>query len=337
MLTENEIRPEALMAEQARLFAEDVAGLMAHRSEFIQVPCPACESVEYQPTFEKCGMPFVTCLQCETLYANPRPRPEHMAAYYRHSKNYEYWSNYIFPASEAARREKIFQPRVDLVLNICDRFQVPTRILMEVGAGFGIFGEELKKRNRFQRMIAVEPTPYLAEDCRKRGLDVVESPIEEVNKANLLKPGETINVIVNFEVIEHLFSPRDFLRQCADFLEPGGVLILTCPNGKGFDIVTLGAQSSAVDVEHVNLFNPASLALLMRSCGFEVIETQTPGKLDAELVRKQLLSGELNAEAHPFLTQILVDEWETKGPAFQQFLIDNHLSSNMLLVGRKQG
>lgn len=336
MLTENEIRPEALMAEQARLFSEDIAGLMAHRSDFIQVPCPACESTDFKPTFEKSGMPFVTCLQCETLYANPRPRPEHMETYYRYSKNYEYWSKYIFPASETARREKIFKPRVDLVLSICDRFQVPTRVLMEVGAGFGIFGEELKKCDRFDRIIAVEPTPYLADDCRKRGLEVIESPIEQVDKARLLSAGETVDVIVNFEVIEHLFSPRAFLRQCADFLQPGGFMILTCPNSKGFDIVTLGAQSSAVDVEHVNLFNPTSLSMLMQTCGFEVLDIQTPGKLDAELVRKQLLSGELDPMAHPFLKQLLLDEWESKGQAFQQFLIDNQLSSNMLLVGRKK-
>lgn len=336
MLTENEIRPEALMAEQARLFAEDIAGLMAHRSEFIEVPCPACAATDFQPAFEKSGMPFVTCLTCETLYATPRPRPEHMEAYYRHSKNYEYWSKFIFPASEQARREKIFKPRAALVRDICERFQIPTQVFMEVGAGFGIFGEEMKKTGLFKRVIAVEPTPYLAEDCRKRNLEVVELPIEQVDATRLLRPGEAINVMASFEVIEHLFSPRDFLRQCADFLAPGGLLIITCPNGKGFDVMTLGPLSSAVDVEHINIFNPASLTLLMQTCGFEVIDTQTPGKLDAELVRKQLLCGRLDPLAHPFLKQILVDEWDEKGQAFQQFLVENRLSSNMLLVGRKR-
>ena len=334
-LTENEIRPEALMAEQARLFAEDIARLMMRRDEFITVACPACEALQFQPAFEKTGMPFVTCVQCETLYANPRPRPEHLADYYRHSKNYEYWSQYIFPASEAARREKIFKPRVAMVLEICERFQIPTDLLMEVGAGFGIFGEEMRRAGRFRRVVAVEPTPYLAEDCRRRGLEVLEKPIEQVQLQDVLKPGESISVIASFEVIEHLFSPRAFLTQCAELLAPGGALMLTCPNGKGFDIAMLKEKSSAVDVEHINLFNPRSLAGLMEVCGFEILETQTPGKLDAELVRKQLLSGGLNPDEHTFLKQVLLEQWEESGAAFQQFLIDQRLSSNMLLVGRK--
>lgn len=336
MLTESEIRPEALMAEQARLFAEDIARLMANRDAFVCVPCPACDQADYRPAFSKFGMGFVTCMQCETMYANPRPTPEHLADYYAHSQNYEYWSKAIFPASEAARREKIFKPRVQRVLEICKRFGIPGHMLLEVGAGFGIFCEEMKQADYFQRVLAVEPTPYLAEDCRRRNLSVIEKPVERITKNELLQPGETINVIVSFEVIEHLFSPRDFLLQCASLLECGGVLMLTCPNGKGFDITVLQEKSTVVDVEHITLFNPASLTHLMEECGFEVIEQQTPGLLDAELVRKQALSGELDLSGQPFLKQILIDEWAEKGAAFQQFLIDNHLSSNMLLVGRKR-
>jgi hypothetical protein len=148
--------------------------------------------------------------------------------------------------------------------------------------------------------------------------------------------GETVNVIANFEVIEHLFSPRDFLLQCAALLDTGGLLMITCPNGKGFDIATLRENSGAVDAEHITLFNPDSLAHLMERCGFEVIERQTPGQLDAELVRKQALSGVLDLTDQPFLRHVLIDAWEEKGQAFQQFLVEQRLSSNMLLVGRKR-
>src|SRR5437867_12323626 len=41
MLTEDEIRPRQLLAEQGRLFAEDIAELMKHRDDFVQVDCPA--------------------------------------------------------------------------------------------------------------------------------------------------------------------------------------------------------------------------------------------------------------------------------------------------------
>jgi 2-polyprenyl-3-methyl-5-hydroxy-6-metoxy-1,4-benzoquinol methylase len=336
MLSEQEIRPENLMAEQARLFALDIARLMENRADFIAVDCPACQQNRYAPAFEKTGMPFVYCQDCATLYANPRPQPVHLNDYYQNSQNYEYWSRHIFPASEDARREKIFKPRVAQVLDICERFQLPTNLLLEVGAGFGIFCEEMKNTGKFQTVLAVEPTPYLAEDCRRRGLSVIEKPIEAIHKTELTPNHQPVNVIACFEVIEHLFSTREFLLKCADLLDEGGLLIVTCPNGQGFDIVTLQEKSSAVDVEHLNLFNPESLAYLMEDCGFEIIDVQTPGQLDAELVRKQLLSGELNPEEHPFLKQLLIEQWETHGAAFQQFLVENRLSSNMMLAGRKK-
>ena len=141
---------------------------------------------------------------------------------------------------------------------------------------------------------------------------------------------------MSFEVIEHLFSPRDFLNSCASIMQPGGLLVLTCPNVKGFDIVALKALSDSVDVEHLNYFHPKSLSYLVEECGFETLEVLTPGKLDAELVRKKILSGEFDISSQPFLKQILLDEWERIGADFQQFLADNLLSSHMWIVARKR-
>jgi len=336
MLKEEEIRPPDLMDEQSRLFAEDVARLMTGRGSFVEVACPACDRRDCTPTLEKTGMKFVTCRACGTLYANPRPTPDQMRDYYANSKNYAYWSKYIFPASEPVRREKIFKPRVRRVLDLCKKFDIPTEILLEIGAGFGSFCAEMAGTKAFERIVAVEPTPSLAEDCRRLGLEVIERPIEEIERGDLVGEDENIDVIASFEVIEHLFRPRAFVSKCADLLNTGGIFIVTCPNSRGFDILELQEKSSAIDVEHVNLFHPSALAHLLDSCGFDVIETQTPGRLDAGIVRKHLLTGDLEPSTRPFLKRVLVDEWEERGEAFQDFLERNMLSSNMLLVGRKR-
>ncbi|OUC13628.1 MAG: methyltransferase type 11 [Alkalinema sp. CACIAM 70d] len=330
LLKESEIRPDELLKGQAERLAADVARLMQYRSDFVEVPCPACGASTHHAKYEKYGVPFVQCDRCATVYANPRPQPQHLADYYQHSENYAYWNQYIFPASEEARRDKIFRPRVQRVLDLCQRFGIDTQTLLEVGAGFGTFCQELLKTQTFQQVIGIEPTPDLAQTCRDRGITILEQPIEAVQ----LSPA-SINVIVSFEVIEHLFCPQDFLAKCYELLAPGGLLILTCPNCKGFDILTLGVQSSAVDNEHLNLFHPASLSELVQACGFQVVETQTPGQLDAELVRKQVLSGQFSLDEQPFLQEVLIDQWETMGTAFQQFLTNSGLSSNMLIAARK--
>lgn len=330
-LREADIRPDELMAEQARRYHADVDRLVARRAEFVDAPCPACGAGDGAPRWRKYGLDYLECPACATVYMSPRPAPALLDEYYRTSENYEYWTEVIFPASEDARREKIFAPRAERVADIAGRLGKAGGVLVDVGAGFGTFCEEVRRTGSFDRVIALEPEPHLASACRAKGIEVVESPVEGAEL-----PVERVDVVTNFEVIEHLFDPRAFMRRCADLLPPGGLLVLTCPNGRGFDIQVLGELSATVDAEHLNYFNPDSLAALLDVCGFDVVERQTPGRLDAELVRKRALAGEIDLAAQPFLRQVLLDDWERVGEAFQDFLAENGLSSNMWLVGRRR-
>lgn len=329
-LRETDIRPAHMLAGQAERFAADVERMLRERDHFVEVACPACNGTSAAPAFEKLTLRYVVCRTCETMYITPRPSPEILRRYYETSENYAYWNKHIFPASEAARRERIFRPRAERILDICERYGVHTGVLLEVGAGFGTFCEELRRLDAFERIIAVEPTPDLAATCRERGLEVLAQPIEEVTL-----PSGSVDVVASFEVIEHLFSPREYVKRCGGFLRPGGLLVLTCPNVKGFDIVALQHRSDSVDAEHLNYFHPDSLSRLVTDLGFEVLEVSTPGRLDAELVRKQALAGQIDLSGQPFLRQVLLDRWEEVGEGFQHFLAEHRLSSHMWLVARR--
>ena len=325
---EHDIRPADTAAEQKRRYEADVARLLARRAEFVEVTCPACNASKYDVRFEKYSLVYRECSACGTVYVSPRPSPALLKDYYDNSLNYAYWNSVIFPSSEAVRRERIFQPRVARLLELCLRHRVATGTLVEVGAGFGTFCEELRSRGVFDRVIAIEPTPELAATCRKRGIDVKESRVEEAQLDG------AVDVVASFEVIEHLFDPAEFVGTCARVLKPGGLLVLTCPNVQGFDIEVLGAASPAVDAEHLNYFHPGSLSALLESKGFTVVERQTPGKLDADIVRNRVLAGEFTLSDR-FLRRVLVDDWERLGSAFQSFLAENGLSSNMWIAGRR--
>lgn len=330
-LSETEIRPPALMDRQRVTAVTDVGRMLSRYAEFVHVACPACGADEPSPRFEKNSIVYVDCGGCGTFYVNPRPSPQVLDWFYRDSPNYIFWNEHIFPASEATRRAKIFVPRVDRLLEICHKYDVPTGSLIEVGTGFGTFCSEVISRGVFDRVVGVEPTPSLAATCRDRGIEIIESPVEHIE----LGQNERFDVAANFEVIEHLFSPREFILHMGRLLRPGGLIVLTCPNGKGFDVETLGTVSNTVDHEHLNYFHPSSLALLLERCGFTTLESFTPGQLDADLVRNRVLSGEYDLSGQPFFQRVLIDEWETSGKAFQEFLIANSMSSNMWLVARK--
>lgn len=327
---ETDIRPSHIMDGQMVHIEADRNRLLQFKDRFEFVACPACAEEMASEAFVKNGLSYVTCKCCETLYINPRPTPEILEYCYSHSEVYDYWNQHVFPAAEEARREKIFQPRAKKVAEFCKRLGINHPALMEVGAAYGTFCEEARRSGVFRRIVAVEPTPALAQTLRDKGFEVAESCVEKVAIENA-----SLDVIVSFEVIEHLFSPRDFFRKCAQMLSPGGILIVTCPNVKGFDILTLRELASSVDHEHLNYFHPSSLSLLAASCGLTPVESFTPGQLDAELVRKAILKGEFDASGQHFLKRVLIDEWDQFGQPFQQFLADHGLSSHLWLVARK--
>jgi len=331
-LSEKEICPDDLLKGQEEAFARDVARLQQRLGEFVSEPCPACGSNEGAHAFEKWRFQYTTCSVCGTIYMKPRPSPEVMQSYYSNSENYAYWGKFIFPASEAARKEKIHRPRHERIVDMTTRFNAGRGLMIEVGPGFGTFCAVATEEKAFKRVVGIEPTPEMAQACRERGVEVIEKRIEDIMDADGLGGAD---VLTAFEVIEHLYEPRKFLEQCARLLKPGGLLVMTCPNGQGFDIAELGAESLAVDPEHLNLFNPHSLAQLARAGGFEVLEFSTPGRLDAEFVREAILKGRHDVLNQPFLKRVLLDEWERLGWPFQQFLAENGLSAHLWVVARK--
>jgi 2-polyprenyl-3-methyl-5-hydroxy-6-metoxy-1,4-benzoquinol methylase len=326
---ENDIRPADSMDGQKVAFLDDLGKLLAKYSEFVDVPCPACKSDGSKKAFEKYGLCYVQCNCCDTVYITPRPTEELLHNLYSRSTLYAYWNSHIFPASDTGRRRHIARPRVDNILRLCDSFRIGTGSLLEVGAGYGTFCEAVKERKLFETVIALEPTPALAATCMGKGIETVNQFFE------LYDPDKKFNVIAAFEVIEHLFSPESFVKKCCSLLDEKGLLVLTCPNVKGFDFKTLGHLCGNYDHEHLNYFNPRSLSQLLLRCGFEIIDLATPGSLDAELVRSRIIDGGIDVSTQPFLKQVLIDEWDRVGKNFQQFIADNMLSSSLWIAAKK--
>lgn len=321
---ETEIRPDELMAEQSAAYRRDVQRLLGRRDQFVEVACPGCDSARSRMTMQKFGVDYLECLDCRTVYLSPRPGPSVLSEYYATSENYEYWNKFIFPASEEVRRQKIFRPRAERVVQACERHGIRLGTLVDVGAGFGTFCEEV--RGSFEKVLAIEPTPDLARTCRERGLNVIDRPVEAVEL------DDQVDVVTAFEVIEHLFDPKLFLERCRSFMKTSGLVVLSCPNVEGFDIAMLRELSTAVDLEHLNYFTPSSLTQLVRSCGFQPVEVTTPGQLDAELVRKAVLRDELDLSGDAFLRTVLLDRWDEVGDRFQAFLAENGLSSHLWVM-----
>ncbi len=329
-MKENDIRPDEYQHRISELARQDKQYLLDRKDRFVSVCCPACGADEGLHQFEKFETPYLACPKCRTVYASPRPEASLLGEYYKQSKNYAFWYEHVFPASEAARRKSIFGPRAEMVSEIVKRHQVSCGTLLEIGAGFGTFGQEIKALDIFERVIALELTPTLAGKCRERGLEVLECPVEEASLT-----GIQADVVVSFETLEHLFDPLEVLQSCFNVLNPGGVILLSCPNMLGFDTMTLGELSSSVGGEHINMFNPHSVALLLERAGFKMLDVSTPGKLDVELLRKKALAGDWDVSAQPFLAEVLLERYDDLAGPLQDFLVAHKLSSHMVVLAQK--
>jgi len=327
----NEIRADEFRELQINAYKNDIARLHRRLDEFVAVSCPACGGQSSNYRFEKYKCKFVECNTCSTLFMSPRPTPAVMDDYYSNSENYAIWNKYIFPKSEASRREKICRPNLERIIDECRRQGMEKPAFLEIGPGFGTFSALAKDSGFFSTVSVVERTPSMAEACRAKGLHVIESALEDVANEFF----EAADVVVCFEVIEHVFEPIDFLAGVSRMLKPGGLFMFTCPNGKGFDTEMLREASPSVDTEHVNLFNPQSAEVLLRRAGFEVMCAETPGRLDVELVRRAVLAKEVDLTGAPFWQTLLLEEFETIGADFQRFLVEHNLSGNMRVIARK--
>ena len=327
----NEIRSDEFKELQEKAYRNDIARLHKRLDEFVSVPCPACGGQRYSWRFEKYKCKFLECETCQTLYMSPRPTPAVMDEYYSNSENYAIWNKYIFPKSEGSRRDKICRPNLDRIIDECRQQGFEKPAFLEIGPGFGTFSALANDSGFFSCVSVVERTPSMANACRARGLNVIESALEDVPNDFL----EVADVAVCFEVIEHIFEPIDFLVGVSRMLKPGGLFMFTCPNGKGFDTEMLREASPSVDTEHVNLFNPQSATVLLNRAGFEVICAETQGRLDVELVRRALLAKEVDLTVDPFWRTLLLEKFDTMGADFQRYLVDHKLSGNMRVIARK--
>jgi 2-polyprenyl-3-methyl-5-hydroxy-6-metoxy-1,4-benzoquinol methylase len=322
---ERDIRPEKLIKKAEFFFNLDAKNLYSKKSLFVQVNCPACNCKKKTFFFKKNFFSYYICSNCKTYFMNPRPNVKTLNNFYQNSKLYEFWNNYIFPATEKIRRKKIFEPRAKKIIEICKKLKVGRKKLIDIGSGFGSFCIAIKNSNFFNNVVALEPSESGAKKSAEKNIKTLNTSIERANKNDL----KNTSVFTLFEVIEHMYSPYNFLNKVKKFTNKNTLVVFTCPNGMGFDISFLGKKSQSIDHEHLNYFNPTSIHCLAKRTGFRVVEVLTPGVLDVDILKNKYELKKLKFQNNFFL-QVFADSKKIKN--LQNFLIKNKLSSNMWVI-----
>ena len=101
------------------------------------------------------------------------------------------------------------------------------RRVLEVGAGGGRLTSTLHAQVKFDRYVAVEPSPVLLKQFQSRcpGVEVNQTRIEDL-PAQYSSEFDTILLV---HVLEHIEEDLEFLRRLCRFLKPGGRIIILVP------------------------------------------------------------------------------------------------------------
>jgi 2-polyprenyl-3-methyl-5-hydroxy-6-metoxy-1,4-benzoquinol methylase len=101
----------------------------------------------------------------------------------------------------------------------------------------------------------------------------------------LLPIAGNCDVVISTEVIEHVFLPRAFARNCRDLLKSGGTLIMSTPyHGylKNLALAVtdnLDAHFTALwDYGHIKFWSKRTLTQLLEEAGFEVRQFRGAGR-----------------------------------------------------------
>lgn len=196
---------------------------------------------------------IVRCNACGLVRSDPVLSDEELAALYRRSE-------FLY------QRESSFAARTyaSLLTRYFGMFPRPEQIrLLEIGCGNGAFLEEMQRR-RLHTVIGVEPSVQAVEHASGA---VRSAIINNLFNRGFFQP-ETFDVVCAFHVLDHVRAPVEFIRECFRIVNKKGIVIVVCHNVDAIVNKMLGEYSPVFDVEHIFLFNPATLRNLFESCGF---------------------------------------------------------------------
>jgi SAM-dependent methyltransferase len=136
------------------------------------------------------------------------------------------------------------------------------REVLEAGCGEG-YGADLIA-GVARRVVAVDYDEAAVAHVRRRYAHV---EVVQANLAELPLSDASVDVVVNFQVIEHLWDQAQFVAECARVLRPSGLLMVSTPNRITFS----PGRDTPINPFHTRELNADELTQLLVDAGFSEV------------------------------------------------------------------
>lgn len=275
--------------------------------DFVTRVCPCCgdsNCLELERFHDAYGV--AKCARCTTLYVNPCPPPEVLAYYYNQCQCNVMLGDLLKKRQEVG--SLMTSERVQFLLSLIYEYLLhkPRIRILEIGCNSGGLLAELKR---------ALSTSNLLERCELTGIDIDKTAIERNVDGDLAlhaasaeeyaaQCGEVFDLIIHFELIEHLFDPHAFMVATKKMMSLGGIHHFHTPNAHGLDNQALGYNSFRALAHgifppmHLQAFTPQNIGHFAIRAGYSIVQVDTPGAFDVDMVANWLSTDAIDS---PFI------------------------------------
>ena len=150
--------------------------------------------------------------------------------------------------------------------------------LLDIGCGGGLLAEPMARLGAevVGADAAERNIPVARLHAEQSGLDI---DYRHTTAEALVEAGETFDVLLNMEVVEHVSDPQAYMDACRALLKPGGLMICSTinRNPKSFAMAIVGAEYVMRWLpkgthEWSKFITPEELYALIRNSGLEPVD-----------------------------------------------------------------
>jgi len=216
---------------------------------------------------------YLICESCQTLVVKTWPPAEQFDVVHDESDFYgrSYYESHVIQdyglPSLGERARNDLNERCMHWMRTVLKYRLPPARTLELGSAHGGF-VALMRWAGFDAS-GLEISPWLVEYAKSTfGVPMLTGPVEKQN----IEPG-SLDLILHFDVLEHLPDPRATMRRCMELLKPDGLMILQTPcfpAGRTYEEMVRNKDrflEQLKPAEHLHLFNRASIARLFSEVG----------------------------------------------------------------------
>lgn len=223
--------------------------------------CFVCGSSKIRIAFTKNATDYARCESCNFLFSLQPGNPNFENTIENFEPSYrEYFEDKITDQKHAAK----------MLSWISTYVSMQGKRVLDVGCGSGKFVNFL--RGHSINAEGVEASAPIFQEYLANVSWFTYSSVEDYVKLN-----HTYSAITLFDVLEHVDSPRPFLRNIWEMLEEHGWLFISTPNLSSLAARLMRKHWHFVNKYHLSLFSQKSVQILLDPL-FEIKEIRTFGK-----------------------------------------------------------